>query len=189
MEITAPIPVDDPTSPLGDPESAKAWLAAHARPDTLYQAMLESVSSPDPPASMFEKPVERPPPIGVKVEGLKPMFRAATVDIKLGASGAWPDAVLRVSVYRYWPGPMGNRGWIDVMRTGPGDFGAALLGMWKIRYQIPFGKQASAGGYLRDQYGKPVPTETEEDVFSRLGCAWIPPDRRELWLRHRAGAA
>jgi hypothetical protein len=91
---------------------------------------------------------------------------------------------IKVQVHRYTPGPMGNRGLIEVIRTGPADFGPAFLALWKRRRgQGVAGAPdalASQHGFLLDPFGAAVPTPTEHSCFELCGIPFIPPERRSV---------
>lgn len=117
--------------------------------------------------------------IGRAVKGLKPGFKAASVEIKTRTAGHFP-----VQVYRF---TTENRGWITLMRTGPGDFGEWFLGRWKDHWGIPRGdpkRPGSIDGHLVDAQGVIVPVRTEDECFRRCGMEPVEPERRDEFMLH-----
>lgn len=83
-----------------------------------------------------------------------------------------------VEIHRYVAGPVGNRGWVELMRTGPVEFSQWLLTRHKVR-QGRSTKPGSVHGYLVDREGAAIPTPTEADVFRLVGLEYIPPAGRD----------
>lgn len=106
--------------------------------------------------------------------GLKPGFRSCSLLITGAASGR----TLPVEIHRFDPGETGNRGWIEVLRTGSREFNVALLSFWRARWRIPWGRPVSEHGYLLDQEGRPVPTPDEMAVFRLAGAGYVQPSLR-----------
>lgn len=120
------------------------------------------------------------------VKGLKPGFRYA--QLACDPSTVWPQRkaglepipAFKVDIFRYdrpGCGHGGNFGWIMVLRTGPYDFGRAVLSRWVHRrgeHDIP----ASRDGYLLDATGQPIPIHTEQALFDLVGMTWIEPWER-----------
>ncbi len=115
-------------------------------------------------------PSEQRPCIGKAVRGLRPDFRACSLEVD-----PWGKTI-PLQVYRYTPI---NRGWITLMRTGPSEFGQWFLGQWKKRWMIQPDHQASVDGYLVDRTGKVIDTPTETEAFRLCGLEWIPPQNRQ----------
>jgi len=116
---------------------------------------------------------------GRAVKGLKAHFKYCELNIELlrKSTGTWHE--IPVQIHRYTPA---NRGWIELMRTGPSDLGIIFLARWKERYGIPAEADASQGGHLRDSRGGIVDVETEEMAFEKCGLPYVPPERRAAWV-------
>lgn len=125
---------------------------------------------------------ERPPLTGRIVSGLKPGFKEASLVVELTHKISGRVYEIPVQVFRYEPGERGNRGWIELMRTGPGDFGKFFLAKWKKHFGIPKVLPASKDGHLVDLHGIRVPCETEEDCFRKCGMGRIPPEARDMFM-------
>ena len=97
----------------------------------------------------------------------------------------WPTArdfpAFKVDVYRYTPGPAGNFGSVMLVRTGPAQFGEAVMAWWKAR------GGRSEGNYFIDAADVKLPQDTEERAFALLGLEWVDPisrfDRDQLRAR------
>jgi len=114
--------------------------------------------------------------IGRVISGLKLGFRTCSFTIRLGAE---PKVELNVQIYRYDAGPTGNRGWIELMRTGPVDFGKAFLSRWKAeRGMASPAIPASRNGYLLSPNGEAIATPTEVDALKLAGLRYIEPEER-----------
>ena len=90
-----------------------------------------------------------------------------------------------VRIQRYVPGPAGNRGLVQVYRTGPAMFVSWLLD----RYRLLRGGQAAACRemFLLDRSGRPMAAASERAVFemARIGC--VEPvdrcsERAKVWV-------
>lgn len=131
-------------------------------------------------------------PVGYPIEGLKPGFKACKLQVLMADSRTGEAVSIKVQVFRYEPGERGNRGWLELYRTGPTEFGVWFLGRWKKAFDIPFGElgKASANGFLVDRHGKPVFTPTEADCFRILRLPHVTPENREDHVaRLQVGAA
>ena len=190
IEIISPMPGPEPDRPIATKEDQDAWRKRHEGDDVVYQAIDASLHPPQPPAqaAMFEAaPPPPPPPIGRAIKGLKPCFLACELEVWPAALGIDGPEAVGVQIFRYWPGQYGNRGWIQLMRTGPTELGEWFLTAWKRRYSIPWQQQASAFGFLRDAYGAPVPVPEETATLAKIGVGHIPPAVREHWIAQRTG--
>lgn len=126
---------------------------------------------------------------GTVVKGFNPMFKSLQLLIT-GASGAQ----IPVQIERYTPGPQGNRGWKEIMRTGPAEFGEALLTQWKaICGTMGTPTPGSQKGFWVDENSLEIPTPTELHCFQRARCLWLNPTTRHPdrllcvdWLRTAA---
>jgi hypothetical protein len=116
------------------------------------------------------------PALAVPVRGFKRLFLHASLMVT--ATGKGVTTVLPVEIYRY-AHDGSNRGWIELMRTGPADFGKWFLWQWKRRFEIPQDRQASIDGHLVDRDGERVETRSEGACFERLGIEFIEPQARE----------
>jgi ParB/RepB/Spo0J family partition protein len=114
---------------------------------------------------------------GAALRGLKPGFRSCELLVELlrKSTGEWHS--LPVQIHRYTPQ---NRGWIELMRTGPSELGILFLERWKKVYGLG-DSEASRSGHLRNSYGDIVPVRTEEEAFEKCGIPYVPPDRRGVW--------
>lgn len=151
---------------------------ARRQDDSLFAAINATMHNPwveDVKGGLFDvrpesQPIEQLPRIGKALRGLRPGFRACSIELD-----PWGKTI-PLQVYRYTPT---NRGWITLMRTGPGEFGIWFLGQWKKRWMINQDRQASVDGYLVDRTGKVIDTPTEADAFRLCGLEWIPPQNRQ----------
>lgn len=129
----------------------------------------------DPPEPVTERVIEPEPDqiIGEAVRGLKPGFLSASLLLRpLGLE-------VPCQLYRYTPK---NRGWIELMRTGPADFGRLFLIAWKRRWNIPHEQQASIDGHLVNRDGEIVHVPDEHAAFSLCGMEFILPESRDSWV-------
>lgn len=169
IEIVAPMP----------PAPAKGKDYDEAA-DKFFRAVNRTMSTPwiEPGAALFTREgAQVDVPIGTISSGLRPGFRAACLQLHIGAKARLP-----CQIYRFTPE---NRGWLMLMRTGPADFGRWFLGKWKQRHDIPVatkGKHASQDGYLVDARGIVVPVETEDEAFRKAGVEYIPPHQRDAFM-------
>lgn len=170
---------------VGDLELIAPWC--DPAKDWVYRAIAESMK-----AEGIFAGSESERPVGFPLEGLKPGFKACTLSIGMLDSRSGETVWMKVQIFRYVPGDRGNRGWIELMRTGPDEFGRWFLGRWKKAFDIPFGAdgKASTNGFLVDRHGKPVFTPTEADCFRILRLPHITPENREDHVaRLQVGAA
>jgi DNA polymerase/3'-5' exonuclease PolX len=155
----------------------KVTQAGNEHIDFLFIRINGSMSNPwtHPKAkerSMFDPP-EPDQIIGEAVRGLKPGFLSASLLLRpLGLE-------VPCQLYRYTPQ---NRGWIELMRTGPADFGRLFLIAWKRRWNIPHEQQASIEGHLVNRDGEIVHVPDEHAAFSLCGMEFILPEARDSWV-------
>lgn len=126
--------------------------------------------------------------IGDAVKGFRSHF--AYCDMLLNLHEPCPggrELVVRVQIHRWDPDGL-NRGWIELMRTGPAEFGEWYLRAWKRRWNIHGAGRASIDGRLVDAGGRPVPTRTEAECFRLCGLNYIEPDRRDAFAEHQAAS-
>lgn len=124
----------------------------------------------------------KPVRFGEVIRGFKPGFWAASLQVKISINEV--EHVMNVQIFRYVKGEQGNRGWIELMRTGPQDLGILFLEQWKWAMGIRGGK-GSDDGWLLDPYGKPVFTPDEESCFRLAKLDYIPPQERDAWVHTR----
>lgn len=137
-------------------------------------------------------------PIGRHVSGLKPGFWAASLEVRLRVSAgaqAGREVITGVQVFRYAGRPpavaahagmlKSNKGWIELMRTGPSEFGILFLQKWKTRQGIGPGGKGSREGWLLDADQIEVSTPTEAECFRLCGMPFIEPEQRDEYVRER----
>lgn len=113
---------------------------------------------------------------GEAVEGFKPGFKYCSLNMTMvRGDESYP---IGVQIHRYAHGDS-NRGWIEIMRTGPSEFGQIFLSRWKKHHGIPQDKQASIEGFLVDAGGQRVSVPTEVDAFHLCGLQFIDPAKRD----------
>lgn len=152
LEFVAPLPVGDS--------------------DPLYERVAATLM-PSDGIGLFDGADAEPSRIGWANRGFKPAFAAASLSVKHRVIGVIP-----VEIYRYTPGDRGNRGWVEIMRTGPRDFGMYFLERWKGRHGIARDGHALIENELRDMHGHVIPSPTEQRAFELCGLEWIEPGRR-----------
>lgn len=121
----------------------------------------------DAPASALEGPI-----LGKVVRGCKRQFRNCCVEINpVGVSGP-----VKIEFWRYDAGPHGNRGWIELIRTGPWEFAKAAVSRWN----------RVSGGVAGDPHvgypclrGERVPVPDEATAFKLLDWPYIEPENRQ----------
>lgn len=152
IEIIAPMPVSDGVRPPHD---------------ALHTTIAESCAG----EGLFN--VDAETPVGTAIKGLKPMFRYCAIDV---FADDHPEGGIKVEIHRYDPGPGGNRGLIELIRTGPAEHGQRIL----AEYARMRGGTcpAAEGGYLLAIDGARVPTPSEDDVYRLVGMAWVHPETR-----------
>lgn len=155
--------------------------------DELFAAIDKTVIVKDAESRLCFTAAEFDPFVEVK-SGHKPYFKSLSVIAHLEATGE--DGKPRtfpipVQVNRY---TKANRGWMELYKTGPTEFGVWFLVKWKERFGIPTHQKACIENHLRDQGGSIVPVETEADCFRLAGLTHFPPqDREEIARRGMAG--
>lgn len=126
--------------------------------------------------------------IGSAVHGFKRGFRSCSLSITLRDRETGRATSIPVQIGRYAHDER-NRGWIEIMRTGPSEFGQMFLRAWKRAQRIPPERQASVDGFLVDAFGQPMNVQSEAKAFALAGMAYVEPSRREALSSHlvRAG--
>lgn len=145
--------------------------------DKLFAALARHFYDPATaakPLSLFAPAPERGDRIGQDLRGLKPGFKAASLVIECQKPARRSVAL---QVFRYDAGPAGNRGWIEMIRTGDAEFAKAMVTRWQHVRRKPW-DQGSKDGYPIDLEGKPIAVPTEEAVFQLLRLPFIPPAER-----------
>lgn len=158
-----------------------APLPPARKADELHAAIDRTIIVPDEARGLF---AERACPKFVEVKtGHKPYFKSLSVIAHLEAEGRTYPIPVQVSRFTDE-----NRGWMELYKTGPKEFGVWFLVKWKERFGIPTHQKACIENHLRDQGGSIVPVESEADCFRLAGLTHFPPqDREEIARRAMAG--
>lgn len=173
IEIVLPAPAKDEPDPLLD--KIRATFTIDGYHGAEYEEKFVSQECLLGPPETYKVRRRRPTlerPAGVVVKGANPGFRYCQLRL---AGVADPTMFINVDLFRYDQGDGGNRGWIELIRTGPSDFSQKALAQWK---------RVSGGGWSKDGYPRrpgdiPVPVPTEARAFELLQWAWVEPwDRR-----------
>lgn len=171
---------------VGDIELIAPMEKEHG--DRLFAAINGTMANPysDQAAALFNPVVVPSEPMGRSLRGLKPGFAAASLVLT-----PWTGVEIACQVYRYTPR---NAGWVQLMRTGPREFGMWFLGRWKRAKGIPIGvddRPACVENHLVDAGGNIVAVPTEADAFFQVGSAVIEPSMRDAFMESRSkkGAA
>lgn len=114
------------------------------------------------------------------LRGLKPHFLEAALRVTLREAATGQDYSIPVQIYRYH---RENRGWIEVLRTGPAGFGKAILARWRMVHGLPSDVKCSQDGYLQLGSGRPATTHSEDDVFRLADLPFIAPWQRDMVTR------
>lgn len=146
------------------PRGGAGGLFDPAAPDALFDAIDQTVKKGN----------------ATVVRGLKPHFLAASLTLRMKS----PDGrfVIPVQVFRYTPA---NRGWVEIMRTGPDEFGRLFLHTWKEKHGITEG-QASIDGHLVDRLGMRVSVASEAEAFEKCGLPAVEPRDRARYAHMRS---
>lgn len=175
-------------------------------PDDLYARLAALYGDPkaDAKRALFAPTPENEKSGGVwgrVAKGLAPGFKMMQIVLPLPGSSpeqnkpeGWSAPFdLKIEIHRYTPGPQGNKGWIQMIRTGPGagkdgeiGWGEMMLIRWKQRHEGA--KSQDGWPVYRDGTRHPVPTELE--AFKACGFdEVIPPHARTLvWAKQLANA-
>ncbi|MDX2147592.1 MAG: hypothetical protein SFZ23_08730 [Planctomycetota bacterium] len=181
IDLIAPLP--------SDPEAT----------DWLYEAIAhdsEPAAEPEPKprqdgmglfAATVAPAEPQPKSLGKRcrvVRGVRKGFLACTVEVRvrMGPGSHEPFGTLQLQVFRYVPGLHGNRGWVELMRTGPAEFGRDFLVLYRETQRIPNGQPASRDAFLLDSSGQSVPTPDEQACFNLIGRPFIEPKNRKVLL-------
>jgi hypothetical protein len=193
LELIAPLPGPIPQFPMNDAPTIEKFLKTYGtiEHDLLYTRIFATVKPTPQQGSLWGSPQRKSDLCFVEPQmGFKPGFKYC--DLLIDVPVLCPEleetvAALSVQIHRYWLGPAGNRGWIQLMRTGPAEFGQYILTRWKEKQRLSSGVPGSVNGFLVDRDGKAVPTPEEADVFAAVGIPFIPVDQRERFMERVRG--
>lgn len=144
-------------------------LPAEGQPDELYRQMAARIEPRDGRPALFAGATTRTQPLAREVLGMSAGFKLCRLELRLTRE---PVAVIRVDLHRYTPGPDGNRGWKQLIHTGPEAFARKAVSRWAAIS----GESADGGFPVRD--GRPVPVPSEAEAFRLLDWKYIPPENR-----------
>lgn len=152
-----------------------APLPEDPREDPVFRTIAGTVDRPqeEQPRLFGAPPPLAGTPIGTALMGLKPGFKMCRLQIR-GRSGN----EMQVEINRYTPGPKGNRGWVQLVKTGPEDFGKAVLTHWKVLNRIGPEHDGSRDFFLLSADGAQVPTANELQVLHACRLLWVAPELR-----------
>ena len=173
IDLIAPMPTDANRDGLRfriDCCFAPAKPPAPAKPTTG-----DLFATPPPPTdeASIARVFRGVPLAGRVLQGGSPMFRRVSLELTAG-----PAIGQKVEIHRFDPGPNGNRGWIELIRTGPAEFAQAIVTRWQHVRGRPF-ERGSVEGYPLDMGGSKLPVKDEEAAFRLVGLGFIPPNERE----------
>lgn len=155
-----------------------APLPADEANDTLYLDLAKRFyldgAPPIETGGLFSAPVERESKIGEPRRGLNPGFKYAGVTLRLKVPA---PAEMAIEFYRYTPGPTGNRGWIQLIRTGPAEFSHRMVMRWQA-LRGDRERAGSADGFPLDINGHPIAVPDENAAFALLRLPFIEPKDR-----------
>lgn len=146
--------------------------------DTLFESIDLTVIKPAAKAALWEIGGREQRFVEVK-SGHNRYFKSLSVIAHLEATnerGELQTYPIPVQVSRY---TRDNRGWMELYKTGPREFGVWYLLRWKEIHGIPDRQAASVHNHLRGADGVTViPLESENDCFRVLGITPVPPQER-----------
>lgn len=176
VELVCPRPADGQADPLLERIREKFLIPGWHGEEEKYLEPVPDTGGLFAPAAPKTRPAVRIrpnplAPIGLAMKGAKDGFRYCQLNVP---SKVYPDVAINVDIFRYDPGPMGNKGWIELIRTGPGDFSKRAVIRWT---ELTGGH--SSEGYPRYRDEKPIPVPTEEEAFKLLRWPWIEPWERK----------
>jgi hypothetical protein len=136
------------------------------QPDLLFSSIDRTVIKPAEKIGLFEAATTEQTARFVEVtSGHKPYFKSLCVVANIEAEGRIHSIPVQVNRYTAQ-----NRGWMELCKTGPKEFGEWFLVKWK------------------EAYGNIVPVPCEADCFRLAGLAHFPPqDRAEIARQAMAG--
>jgi hypothetical protein len=140
---------------------------------------------------LFAEQAAPPSPYGTATSGLAPRFKKCVVEMPLPGDPAQSDLgwsqpfTLKIEIHRYTPGAQGNKGWVQMIRTGPGakseeELGWGEMMLWRWKQRNPGGSSVHAYPTFANGTRQPVPDE--ERAFSLVGLRWIEPRLRTTVL-------
>lgn len=144
-------------------------LPLEGEPDDLHGQMASRIEPRDGRPALFAGATTQAAPIAREVLGMSAGFKLCRLELRLTRE---PVAVIRVDLHRYTPGESGNRGWKQLIHTGPEAFAKKAVSRWAALS----GESADGGFPMRD--GRPVPVPTEAEAFRLLEWKFIPPENR-----------
>jgi hypothetical protein len=148
---------------------------AEGEPDPLYDRIAKTVRL----GGLFgERDADLP---AEAVKGFKRWFGYCELVVHLVHNPTGTAFSVPVQIHR-WDANGSNRGWIELMRTGPLDFGIWFLTAWKKRWGIKPDHRASSEGTLYDGQGKAVWVATELEAFQMAGLKYVEPHERDAFM-------
>lgn len=166
-----------------------AGLPGEDQDDTLYESLRTLLGDPKAAekAPLFGSTANPGSAYGTATSGLAPRFKKCVIEMPLPGAPEAIDAgwrlpfTLKIEIHRYTPGALGNKGWVQMIRTGPGAKNDQELGWGEM--MLHRWKQRNPGGCSRDAYpclpdGTRVPVPDEERAFALVGLKWIEPNLR-----------
>lgn len=159
---------------VGDLEMI-APMPAEGAADPLFEAVHASLHHVE---NLFGVVGEGTRMTGRVVKGLKRGFKCCELEVTIYRARTGEPRQIPVQIHRY---TAANRGWIELMRTGPRELGILFLERWKKRWAIPHGQEASREGHLVDAGGRVIEVESEARAFEFAGMPFVPPGQREAW--------
>lgn len=148
---------------------------AEGEPDPLYDRMAKTVRL----GGLFADRDADLPAEAVKGFSRGFAYTELLVHLRHDPTGAMTP--VSVQVHR-WDADESNRGWIELMRTGPLEFGQWFLSAWKKCWGIDPACQASIDGHLVDRSGARVSVVTEREAFRLCGLKWVAPHERDSFM-------
>lgn len=164
---------------IGDVDLIAPYVSP-AAPDPLYERIVATCDNPPPRTSIFAGEVAPSDKTFCHaVSGLKPGFLTCSLELNLWGG----RQVVKCQVSRYTPQ---NFGWMMIEKTGPWNFGRWFLVKWKQHHGIPTGDvkhKASIDNHLVGPDQKVVTVATEQGAFVMCGLNFIPPEKRDAFIR------
>ena len=153
---------------------------AEGEPDPLFARMAPTVRM----GGLFAGDDKQPGVVAEALKGFVHHFGYADLLVDLVRTDG-VEFKVRVQLHRWEPDGV-NRGWIELMRTGPVEFGKWFLNTWRRRWHLK--GESSVDGRLVDGAGRPVPCPTERACFMAAGVEFIEPERRDAFAQLRNGS-
>lgn len=163
---------------VGDVELI-APVPDQADADSLYQRIARNCPrSQTINAGLFDGGLDARRPEQVWCEplaGVKERFLEARMRVTLWEIDTKREYTVPVQIFRY---TRINRGWVELMRTGPAGFGKALLARWRRVHGL--GDQPCSKDGCLQLPGGPAQTYSETDVFRMADLPFIEPHHRGM---------